>query len=358
MLPTQSQSTVTPAPIPSLHLRNQASAPPIRRPNPASATGQTPTAESRPYVPNLATRPTSSPDLATASKPSPSPAAPPAVVPQDPKRAPTYASRPGPAAIALPNVDPATSPKQIPPPQPGTLLGTEGAGVGIMAEGGPAQGPLLKEGPLVASPASAAGTLVGTELHKEGPAPSLPALDERGGSERLGDYPRDPAPRRGEDAEFAVEPEGEVQADVAPHAGLDGALHGRRRVKPETLAFRAAFREAAIAAAEAGREEALEVDLGEGEQGTPQWLRLRETRLTASAFGNALGFWPDGRIELWEEKVGLRVPFAGNRATEWGASHEAVALQQYCTLTGHAVQPCRFRVLRRGRRPRLAGSLS
>jgi hypothetical protein len=55
------------------------------------------------------------------------------------------------------------------------------------------------------------------------------------------------------------------------------------------LAFRAAFREAAMAAAEAGR--GLEGDeiLAEGEQGTPQWLQLRETRLTASAFNNALG---------------------------------------------------------------------
>ena len=38
-------------------------------------------------------------------------------------------------------------------------------------------------------------------------------------------------------------------------------------------------------------------------QGTDEWKALRATRLTASAFSNAVGFWRDGRNALWEEKL-------------------------------------------------------
>jgi hypothetical protein len=96
--------------------------------------------------------------------------------------------------------------------------------------------------------------------------------------------------RRGEDIEFGVmSHEGVAPASPAAlvegEAGAESEAVGRRRVKPETLAFRAAFREAAVAAAQAAAGD----DLGEGEQRTQQWMMLRETRLTASAFGNALG---------------------------------------------------------------------
>ena len=70
-----------------------------------------------------------------------------------------------------------------------------------------------------------------------------------------------------------------------PAADEADSQDGRRPVRAETLAFRRAFLAAAAAAAGAARPEAL----AEGDQRTAAWLALRETRLTASAFGNALG---------------------------------------------------------------------
>ena len=40
-------------------------------------------------------------------------------------------------------------------------------------------------------------------------------------------------------------------------------------------------------------------------------------------------FWPEGRVRLWEEKLQLRTPFAGNAATQWGTVQEDVALSCY-----------------------------
>ena len=45
------------------------------------------------------------------------------------------------------------------------------------------------------------------------------------------------------------------------------------------------------------------------EQRSPAWFAARARRLTGSAFGDALGFWPEKRAGLWEEKLGLRAPF-------------------------------------------------
>lgn len=61
--------------------------------------------------------------------------------------------------------------------------------------------------------------------------------------------------------------------------------NGRRPVRAKTLAFKRMFLAAAAAAAGANPQGAL----AEGDQRTAAWLVLRETRLTASAFGNALG---------------------------------------------------------------------
>ena len=52
-------------------------------------------------------------------------------------------------------------------------------------------------------------------------------------------------------------------------------------------------------------------------------------------------FWPEGRVSLWEEKLQLRVPFAGNSATAWGTrqARPAACLTQWrstCVGTGEA----------------------
>lgn len=51
-------------------------------------------------------------------------------------------------------------------------------------------------------------------------------------------------------------------------------------------------------------------------------------------------------MDLFNEKVGLKPTFEGNMATDWGASREVEGLERYKAVTGHAVQACRFRVLR------------
>ncbi|KAG0558277.1 hypothetical protein KC19_10G015300 [Ceratodon purpureus] len=84
------------------------------------------------------------------------------------------------------------------------------------------------------------------------------------------------------------------------------------------------------------------------QQRTEQWQGLRKGRITASAFGNALGFWKTGRTELWEEKLGLRKPFAGNQATVWGTNQEAGAIERYKQLTGNVVEHIAFKIYKEG----------
>ncbi|KAL2650725.1 hypothetical protein R1flu_018853 [Riccia fluitans] len=84
-------------------------------------------------------------------------------------------------------------------------------------------------------------------------------------------------------------------------------------------------------------------------QGTQEWLNLRKTRITASAFSTALGFWKgDRRAELWEEKIGLREPFSGNEATRWGSTQEAVAVEKYKAITGNYVEHVAFKIYKAG----------
>ncbi|MCO5593815.1 hypothetical protein L7F22_047833 [Adiantum nelumboides] len=84
-------------------------------------------------------------------------------------------------------------------------------------------------------------------------------------------------------------------------------------------------------------------------QRSDQWHELRHHRLTASSFSTALGFWGlNRRVELWEEKVGLRERFAGNPATEWGNTQEACAVESYQKLTGNVVQSLGFKIYNEG----------
>lgn len=135
----------------------------------------------------------------------------------------------------------------------------------------------------------------------------------------------------------------------APKLDVDVDYHwikNQKKIKPETIAFRESFAKAALAAAKAAAAiETLPVNTANaGKQRTSQWFALRERRLTASAFSKALGFFDGDRNSLWEEKVGLKPPFGGNEATQWGTRMESRALDTYQTLTGQQVEGCMFRV--------------
>ena len=79
-------------------------------------------------------------------------------------------------------------------------------------------------------------------------------------------------------------------------------------------------------------------------QRTPAWFAAREARLTGSALGDAVGFWPGKRATLWEQKLGLAPPFRGNAATRWGTSSEPGALAEYAAVTHASIEECAFRV--------------
>jgi uracil-DNA glycosylase len=108
-------------------------------------------------------------------------------------------------------------------------------------------------------------------------------------------------------------------------------------------------------ALEEGRARRLEIETvmrnndasaqSEEQQGSGAWFQLRASRLTASAFGNAIGFWREGRNELWEEKLGLREGFSGNDATEWGSSKEDEAVAVYEAFAGRKVSHLLFHLL-------------
>ena len=63
-------------------------------------------------------------------------------------------------------------------------------------------------------------------------------------------------------------------------------------------------------------------------------------------FPRPKGGEPPDRIRLWEEKLDLRAPFAGNAATEAGTEREPLALADYISLSRHVVRPCGFQTLR------------
>ncbi|KAG2297875.1 hypothetical protein Bca52824_034347 [Brassica carinata] len=65
------------------------------------------------------------------------------------------------------------------------------------------------------------------------------------------------------------------------------------------------------------------------------WDPQRKNRLTSSTFAQAIGFWPNRRVQLWLEKIGAIEPFSGNAATCWTKIKELEALNRYHVLTGH-----------------------
>lgn len=65
------------------------------------------------------------------------------------------------------------------------------------------------------------------------------------------------------------------------------------------------------------------------------WEKDRKNRLTSSSFAQAIGFWPNLRIQLWLEKIGALEPFSGNAARCWTKNKELEALDRYHELTGH-----------------------
>ncbi|EFH66282.1 F16A14.4 [Arabidopsis lyrata subsp. lyrata] len=81
------------------------------------------------------------------------------------------------------------------------------------------------------------------------------------------------------------------------------------------------------------------------------WQDLRKNRLTASNFSRAIGFSPDGRRNLWLEKIGAAKQFAGNRATFWDVENEIEALERYTELTGNEILIPEFVVYKNGENP-------
>lgn len=67
------------------------------------------------------------------------------------------------------------------------------------------------------------------------------------------------------------------------------------------------------------------------------WGNERRNRLTSSTFAQAIGFWPNRRVQLWLEKIGASEPFSGNAATCWTKIKEVEALNRYHELTGHVL---------------------
>ena len=129
-------------------------------------------------------------------------------------------------------------------------------------------------------------------------------------------------------------------------------VFGKRRVSESTVRKHWVFEQASQVYRDKMSEEAalLAGAPAGGEQRSSEWYRMREARLTASAFANALGFWSlpgrkSGRVALWEEKLGLAPPFRGNEATAWGTAVEPLALDDYEGLTGLSVGHEMFRVL-------------
>ena len=147
----------------------------------------------------------------------------------------------------------------------------------------------LQQAPHMASSALAIG-IMGSEEAARSTGSSLGASQQLPSDSVLNESSDQDSP-----SEFPLAPTNPSAADSSSSPPeIDSP---RRGTKAETLAFRDSFISSAAAASSAAQlslsqpEEAGApgASLGDGEQRTAEWHALREGRLTASAFGNALG---------------------------------------------------------------------
>lgn len=83
------------------------------------------------------------------------------------------------------------------------------------------------------------------------------------------------------------------------------------------------------------------------EQRSEEWFKARRGKLTGSNIGAALGLNPwksaeDLIRQMVREHHGAESEFSGNIATEYGATHEPLALMDYFGKTGQLVDECGF----------------
>jgi putative phage-type endonuclease len=75
-------------------------------------------------------------------------------------------------------------------------------------------------------------------------------------------------------------------------------------------------------------------------QRTPEWLAFRKGHIMASDAPVIVGAskWRTP-FQLWEEKLGLSEGQPSNPAMKFGTENETVALDLYCSMTGHTMNP-------------------
>jgi hypothetical protein len=138
-----------------------------------------------------------------------------------------------------------------------------------------------------------------------------------------------------------------------------GRHHSAPHYNDDDHAAWRAFVESAVAwrrrdDADARALRALSRSPDEDQQRTPDWHAARGSRLTASAFCNAVGWfgrYPATRLldaqRLWREKVGLEAPPPPNAAMRRGTALEPLAQRAYARLVAQArggkVEPCSFK---------------
>ena len=85
----------------------------------------------------------------------------------------------------------------------------------------------------------------------------------------------------------------------------------------------------------------------QAEQRSPEWMKQREGRITASSVGAIMGYAPyqtreDVMFRMIREYQGFESDFQGNVATEWGTFNESGAIIEFEIETGLSVSPASF----------------